>query len=1053
MRFLSRHRVITTVVTVVISLLFVQLPNTSAPAVTSPTAYCGGPAAYPPDIATCVDPVVEAQIIAQQRADAAASAAASAAAVALQKADEEAAAAALKAQQDKELQDAIALAVSQAKNRDDFIKAAKAAEDLAKAAKAAEDLAITNANNAKIKEENAQTAINNARKEAKDAADRLAEQAAAAAERIRKAAKDVADKTAEVLRLNEIAAEEMRAYRAKEKALADDLKAKNDALEAANTAVSTANGEITRINEILAEIDSATPISGGSLTTAIGEAPLLLLNSDSPDFEYSDFVNGGAALRVNSLSNIPIEDEIIGGLYGAKGLTPDEISKLRTDLATARSNLVKANEDKVKADAAQVAAAKAAKDALDKAENAAKDAAKAFNEKKDLDKEAVAAAQAQAKLDSDKKAADAALKVAEAQFATAQAEKVAADAAKSSASLRLGALNDTVMALNKVATSSGDAVAAAKEAIDALKNANNQSDAASAAANKLKDDTKKADDDAKKALKEQLDASALADKTREELEKARKDRENAAKAGNSNPVSDQQFALLVAAAARAAEAEKKAKEDKAKADAELAALELEASNQTIDAARKNADAAIEEANRLAAKAAIDIQAINEEAANAINAAKDKAQKIIDQLRVKLNEVTRIFAKTIDSYRASASAARAKADAATRTMNDAEAAATRASEIAASVATDLQTKTNEVTKIQSAIKKISTEDKAVQNKLISTQKSLNELVAEYEKSRIESANYAKIYLASQRRYAEAVQTASDKKVAAQLSKKFADDAVAAYNAAAGLKNLVSTEKPYTSNNAEIGANVLASASKAEISKLKLAADQAVARYNRDQQEAEIAAKAADAALNEMKKVKTALQNKLAAEQALQNKINSFADDLAKFRQARSDFTEQKNSLEEKLRVTRTQVTEKLNELTLAQVDAQKAKVAADNAALKASQYRKDAANAESVVTANEAAIEAAKKAAISVTESSNSIDKLVAPKLVDDSISSLPIIFGVSALVVAATFFTVNAIRKMRRRTRAPDGLFSEIDPEIQRDFDRITDEVKKSVVKRKVGTK
>ena len=79
MRYLFRHRAVTTVVAIVISLLFAQLPNTSAPAVTSPKVYCGGPAAYPPDIATCVDPVVEAQLIAQQRADAAASAAASAA--------------------------------------------------------------------------------------------------------------------------------------------------------------------------------------------------------------------------------------------------------------------------------------------------------------------------------------------------------------------------------------------------------------------------------------------------------------------------------------------------------------------------------------------------------------------------------------------------------------------------------------------------------------------------------------------------------------------------------------------------------------------------------------------------------------------------------------------------------------------------------------------------------------------------------------------------------------------------------------------------------------
>jgi type IV secretory pathway VirB10-like protein len=163
MRFLSRHRVITTVVTVVISLLFVQLPNTSAPAVTSPTVYCGGPAAYPPDIATCVDPVVEAQIIAQQRADAAASAAASAAAVARQKAADEAAASALKAQQDKELQDAIALSVTQAKNAADFAKAAKDAEDLAIAAKDAEDIAITAANDAKTAEDNARTAFNNAK--------------------------------------------------------------------------------------------------------------------------------------------------------------------------------------------------------------------------------------------------------------------------------------------------------------------------------------------------------------------------------------------------------------------------------------------------------------------------------------------------------------------------------------------------------------------------------------------------------------------------------------------------------------------------------------------------------------------------------------------------------------------------------------------------------------------------------------------------------------------------------------------------------------------------
>jgi hypothetical protein len=366
---------------------------------------------------------------------------------------------------------------------------------------------------------------------------------------------------------------------------------------------------------------------------------------------------------------------------------------------------------------------------------------------------------------------------------------------------------------------------------------------------------------------------------------------------------------------------------------------------------------------------------------------------------------------------------------------------------------LQTQTNEVTKLQDSIKKVGAEDKAVQNKSISTQKSLNELVSDYDKARLESANYAKIYSNSQRKYAEALQTASDKKVAALLSKKVADDAVAAYKSAAGLKNLVSTEKPFTSDSSELGANVVSSASATEIAKLKLIADQAVARYNQDQREADVATKAAEVALADMNKAKAALQNKLQAEQALQKKINSFADNLAKYQQARADLSQQKNALEEKLRASRSQVTKKLNELTLAQVDAQKAKVAADNAAIEASQYRKEAANAEDVLNANEAAIEAAKKAAIAVTESGNSIDKLVASKLLDDSISTLPAILSVSTLVVAATFFAVNAARRKRRRVGVPAGLTPEFDPEIQRDFDRIADEVKKTVVKKNTAKK
>ena len=75
-RRIYRPRALATVATVFLSLIFAQLPNTSAPA----AVYCIGPAAYPPDLPDCLDPVVEAQKAAAKQAEEAAAAAAAAAA-------------------------------------------------------------------------------------------------------------------------------------------------------------------------------------------------------------------------------------------------------------------------------------------------------------------------------------------------------------------------------------------------------------------------------------------------------------------------------------------------------------------------------------------------------------------------------------------------------------------------------------------------------------------------------------------------------------------------------------------------------------------------------------------------------------------------------------------------------------------------------------------------------------------------------------------------------------------------------------------------------------
>lgn len=117
MRIVTRSKLVTLVAFVVLSLAFAQLPNTSAPAAT----FCNGPAAYPPDLPDCLDPVVEAAKAQQAAADAAATARAAAAKKQADDAAAAAAAAALQAQRDKEEQDAIAAIVDSRNSIDKIV--------------------------------------------------------------------------------------------------------------------------------------------------------------------------------------------------------------------------------------------------------------------------------------------------------------------------------------------------------------------------------------------------------------------------------------------------------------------------------------------------------------------------------------------------------------------------------------------------------------------------------------------------------------------------------------------------------------------------------------------------------------------------------------------------------------------------------------------------------------------------------------------------------------------------------------------------------------------
>ena len=382
------------------------------------------------------------------------------------------------------------------------------------------------------------------------------------------------------------------------------------------------------------------------------------------------------------------------------------------------------------------------------------------------------------------------------------------------------------------------------------------------------------------------------------------------------------------------------------------------------------------------------------------------------------------------------------------MKDAKDKETRTSEIAAALATDLKTVTNQVVQIQTKVKDVVAQEKTFKQAIAAKQQDLDSSIKQYEKTRIDIATFVATYNSVKSDADAAAQSDAEMKDAATRSKVIADNATDAYRSAAGMKNLISTEKPFTIESADTGANVQTTATAADIAKLKQLADQAVARYNQNQRAADIAAKVAEKAFAQFQQVKKVLEAKVVAGKALQTKIRNMQDDLAAYRQKLAVAVDAKNQLIRKLRSTQSIVTTKLNDLTVAQVEAQKAKVVADKAALAVKQYRTDASNADKVATANEDAIEAAKAAAIAVSDSSNSIDKIVASNAFNNSIASLPMIFSAVAVAAAAVFFGTLAIRRHRRRGSAPLPAFTEPDLDVQFDFDRILAEIRMKEVKR-----
>jgi len=277
---------------------------------------------------------------------------------------------------------------------------------------------------------------------------------------------------------------------------------------------------------------------------------------------------------------------------------------------------------------------------------------------------------------------------------------------------------------------------------------------------------------------------------------------------------------------------------------------------------------------------------------------------------------------------------------------------------------------------------------------------------------------------------AMKIASEKREQAARSREIADNALEAYRVASGSKSLVSTEKPYTVSSADTGENLQMAASATDIARLRQLADQAVARYNRDKADAEKASKLADKTLATFEKVKATLEAKVDAGKELQTRIRSLQDVLNNQRDELAAAVKARDQLQEKLRATRAQATSIQNKLTVAQIAAQKAKVAAEKAALSVSRFAGDVNNANKVADANDLAVTAADEAAIDIEASSNAIDE-----------------------IVVASIFLYLARRAIRRRKHPILAPVAENFSELEFDFDRILAEIKQKQKKSAVSTK
>jgi hypothetical protein len=469
--------------------------------------------------------------------------------------------------------------------------------------------------------------------------------------------------------------------------------------------------------------------------------------------------------------------------------------------------------------------------------------------------------------------------------------------------------------------------------------------------------------------------------------------------------------LVAEAAKKKAEEEKiLLAEDRDAADEAAARAATFASDSD---ARKAADAAKAESDRLREIAAQEAAAVDARNAAILEAAKEKAKADLARIKEELAKVKKKItrkpqvvtggvttpAQKIEVAQKDYSAARDRLEASTTLV-------TRASTTFAVALTKITQFERQISNIEKSLVNNKNQLKSATDSLNLTKKNEIVLVKKVnvarEKFELQKNNAAKAAARSLSLQAKVAQ-----------SKVTAADARERYNRAIG-KGLVTSEKPFTVSNSELGSDNLTQ-SKTEINQLREAAEKAEAQYKADLAEVKTAislAKKTQATFIFAQGSLELLQKEL---QLLTAKKESQIANVERFRLQQDVLIEKKNAVLKNLSSAKAASITAQNELTEVQVAEQKARVQLARREANLDTAKKDAAYADKVNDAKEQAEKDVNQAEKDVDGAEESVNEITTVGAATSSLRSLPLIFTIVGVVAVVAFLAMNAVKRSRRK--------------------------------------